>query len=49
MSKKGKGKAGDPLNNYNPEEWPKDEEARKRTWLDAMYTQHILQHRVNIM
>ena len=40
MPKKGKGGAskGDPLNNYNPEEWPKDEEARKRTWLDAMYT-----------
>jgi hypothetical protein len=38
--KKAKGPAKDPLNNYAPEEWPKDEDARKRTWLDAMYTQH---------
>lgn len=40
MSKKGKGKgpAKDPLNNYAPDEWPKDEEAKKRQWLDAMYT-----------
>ena len=40
MSKKGKvkGPSGDPLNKYSPDEWPKDEESRKRTWLDAMYT-----------
>jgi hypothetical protein len=47
MSKKAK--TGDPLDNYNPEEWPKDEEARRRTWMDAMSTQFILQHRVHIL
>ena len=41
MSKKTKKAGGtfEAMNKYNPEEWPKEEEAKRRTWLDAMYTQ----------
>ena len=42
------GPKADPLDNYNPMEWPKDEEAMKRTWMDAMQTQYVLQHRLNV-
>ena len=48
MSKKAKG-GGDPLDNYNPQVWPNDPAAQRRTWEDAMTTQMQLHSRLAVL
>ena len=38
VNRMSKNKGGDPLDNYNPQVWPSDPVAQRRTWEDAMTT-----------